>query len=67
MKDLLVGGVLTNSVCSVVAHVASLLYQLVGYYLFEGGRPRSIAFGRAHFVGGLLGIAKSLVILLSCV
>ena len=67
MQDLLVCGILTNGVCSVVAHVASLLYQLVGYYLFEGSRPRGIAFGRAHFVGGLLGIAESLVILLSCV
>ena len=45
MQDLLVGGVLTNGVCGVVAHVASLLYQLVGYYLLESGRPRSIAFG----------------------
>ena len=67
MQDLLVCRVLTNGVGGVVAHVASLLYQLVGDYLFEGSRPRGIAFGRAHFVGGLLGIAESLVILLSCV
>ena len=57
VENFLVRRVLANGVGGFVGHVASLLDQLVRHDLLQGGRPRGIAFGGAHLVSCLLGIA----------
>ena len=56
MQNLLIRGVLADSVSGIIAHVTGLLDQLMRDNFLEGCRPRSIALCRAHLVGSLLGV-----------
>ena len=56
MQNLLICGVLANRVGGIIAHVTGLLDKLMRDDLLESRGPRSIALGRAHLVGSLLGV-----------